>query len=80
MADYGDPEWDDDIEECKVHLYTHLPCDKCRITELETCINEIALQKTTDELVADGQYKDADFESAYEQMILMAREQESRDE
>ena len=35
MADYGDPEWDDEIEECTVHLYALMPCDKCRITELE---------------------------------------------
>jgi len=47
---------------------------EARIKAAKEFIADIASQKTTDELTVDDMYEDADFEGAYEQMILLARE------
>lgn len=46
-----------------------------RIREMESDLKNIARQKTTDELRAEGEhgYDDADFEGAYDALIHIAR-------
>jgi uncharacterized coiled-coil DUF342 family protein len=46
-----------------------------RIRELEADLKNIATQKTTEELIAEGgmAYEDADFEGAYDALIHIAR-------
>lgn len=46
-----------------------------RIRELESDLKNIANQKTTEELKAEGEqeYEDADFEGAYDALIHIAR-------
>lgn len=46
-----------------------------RIRELEADLKNIASQKTTEELKAEGEqeYEDADFEGAYDALIHIAR-------
>lgn len=42
--------------------------------ELRAALDEIARQRTSNELIRDGLYASADFEGAYDQAVLLARE------
>ena len=40
MSDYGEPDLNDEVDECEIHKYAPLPCKDCRIAELEAAIKD----------------------------------------
>ena len=67
MSDYGEPDLNDEADECEIHKYAPLPCKDCRIAELEAQIS------TKDAIISLHQNIEADLKATIERVRGLPR-------